>query len=212
MKMMKKGFGLIVGLVFLAMFAATPSHAGILLSDNFNSENGGVGALNYTGFKNWTVSTAPGMSGVGAGYGSVDLIGNGFYDFYPGNGLYVDLDGSTNNAGVLATKQTFAAGTYDVSFNLAGNDRGAPNNTVVVTLGSYSTNLSIANNAPFSPAYNLIINTTSPGQLSFHNLGGNNQGAILDNVAVSSVPVPPSVLLLAPGLLGLVGMRKRFKI
>ncbi len=30
-------------------------------------------------------------------------------------------------------------------------------------------------------------------------------------VANTPVPVPPSVLLLAPGLLGLVGMRKRFK-
>ena len=31
-------------------------------------------------------------------------------------------------------------------------------------------------------------------------------------VAAAPVPVPPSVFLLAPGLLGLVGMRKRFKL
>ena len=53
-------------------------------------------ALNYTGFANWTVYS-----------GTVDLIGNGSYDFLPGDGLYVDLDGSTSDAGVLTTKQSF---------------------------------------------------------------------------------------------------------
>ena len=45
-----------------------------LFSDNFNAQNGGVGTLNFSGFTNWTVSN-----------GSVDLIGNGFFDFYPGD-------------------------------------------------------------------------------------------------------------------------------
>src|SRR5579862_1829881 len=71
----------------LAAFAlcvgAPAAHAQVyLLNDNFNTENGGVGQLNYTGFDNWNVS------------GAVDLIGNGFFDFYPGNGLYVDMNGS----------------------------------------------------------------------------------------------------------------------
>lgn len=40
------------------------------------------GALAYCGFQNWKVE------------GSVDLLGNGFFDLLPGNGLYVDLVGS----------------------------------------------------------------------------------------------------------------------
>ncbi len=36
-------------------------------------------------------------------------------------------------------------------------------------------------------------------------------GAVNLNVSQSAVPVPPSVLLLFPGLLGLVGIRKRLK-
>ncbi len=73
----------------------------ILFQDDFNSENGGSGALNYNSFANWDVTD-----------GTVDLIGTNFYDFHPGNGLYVDLDGSTSNAGVLTTKQEF---TYQMN-------------------------------------------------------------------------------------------------
>jgi hypothetical protein len=65
-----------------------------LLNDDFDTENSSIGLLDYSRFSNWIVTR-----------GSVDLIGNGFYDFYPGNGLYVDLDGSTNEGGKLESKK-----------------------------------------------------------------------------------------------------------
>ena len=88
---MRRMFGLLVVLIGLA---AGRVDAAVIFSDNFDGENGGVGALNYTGFANFSVSN-----------GLVDLIGNGFFDFLPGNGLYVDLDGSTSDAGVLTKVQ-----------------------------------------------------------------------------------------------------------
>lgn len=42
------------------------------------------GELNYTGFANWDVIQ-----------NTVDLCGNGFFDLLPGNGLYVDMNGTT---------------------------------------------------------------------------------------------------------------------
>jgi hypothetical protein len=46
-------------------------------------------------------------------------------------------------------------------------------------------------------------------QLIFQQIGGNdNMGAILDNVQLSAVPLPPGVFLLGSGLLGLVGWRR----
>ena len=70
---------------------ASAAQAATVFSDNFNSDSLG---LNYTAFVNgWSVSD-----------GTVDLIGTGFFDFYPGNGNYVDLDGSSSNAGVLASR------------------------------------------------------------------------------------------------------------
>lgn len=108
--------------------------------DNFNGENGGVGVLNYGGFANWTV-----------GSGTVDLIGNGFFDFYPGNGLYVDLYGSTSDAGVLTSMAlNLGPGTYTLQFVLAGSTRG-DTNSVNVSLGAlFNETFTLASSDPFA--------------------------------------------------------------
>src|SRR4051812_5214176 len=60
----------------------------ILLSDNFDAENSGNPQLNYFTFANFDVTA-----------GSVDLIGNGYFDAYSSNGLYLDSAGSTGQPG-----------------------------------------------------------------------------------------------------------------
>lgn len=84
----------------------------------------GVGRLNFNAFTNWNVAG-----------GHVDLIGkneggHAVFDLLPGNGLYVDLAGSTTGSGpdlgTLTTKSRFiwASGqTYTVQLRLAGNQR-----------------------------------------------------------------------------------------
>jgi hypothetical protein len=42
----------VLGLIALAR----PASAVVIFSDNFNTENGCVGTLNYNNFANWTVS------------------------------------------------------------------------------------------------------------------------------------------------------------
>lgn len=75
----------------------------------------GEGQLAYNNFLNWNV--------IGC---CVDLQGNGFIDYLPGNGLYVDLRGtgaSQYNA-QLESKNTFAlisGETYRITVRLAGN-------------------------------------------------------------------------------------------
>ena len=199
---MKKRFK--ATLILIALLAwAGPAMANLtLFSDNFDSENGGSGSLDYGSFVNWTVSD-----------GTVDLIGNGYYDLQPGNGLYVDMDGSTNNAGKLtSTSIALSPGTYNLSFDLAGNQRNSSSEsvTVEVVLGPlFSQSYSLTQNAPFT-TYNATFSvvTGQSANLTFEGAGGDNIGMLLDNVKLTSVVPTPSALLL--GLLG-VGCVKRLK-
>ena len=198
----RKMFGICAVIGLLLGFASNSSALPIPFSDNFDSENGGVGQLNYTGFANWTIVD-----------GMVDLIGNGYYDFLPGNGLYVDLDGSTRNPGQMISSSIFdlQPGTYALSFDLAGNQNQAPDDEVTVqlamgdllnktyTLGSYD---------PFTTfTETIIVSSATPASLSFEGTGSDNIGMLLDNVSVMLVPEPATICLL--GLGGLLLRRRK---
>jgi hypothetical protein len=76
----------------------------------------GAGKLNYDAFLNWNVVD-----------GSVDLEGNGFFDFLPGNGLYIDMAGTApNQKGKLQLKTPIAltnGHVYGLTVWLSGNQR-----------------------------------------------------------------------------------------
>ncbi len=153
----------------------------IVFSDDFNAYafQGG-----WTPPTNWT---APGP-------GTVDLIGEttsgNDFDLYPGNGGFVDLDGSNQMPGELQTIASFAAGTYTLTFDLGGNARGDIDKTTLVTLGSFSTSITLPSDSPLQ-LYAYTFETTG-GDLSFQDLPGGNQdiGNILDNVTLSTTNPP----------------------
>jgi hypothetical protein len=190
----------------LWLVSGVTGHAAVLLNDNFDTENGGVGVLNYFGFANFNVANS------GSG-GASDLIGNGFFDFYPGNGLYVDLCGSESACGVLTTKQTFGPGNYTVTLGIAGNARVNGTDALDVNFGSFAGSFPLTEFQTATETENVTL--TAPGQLSISDQGtfGPLIGDILLSVEVQTAsvatPEPGSLVLFAAGLLGLAAVRRR---
>lgn len=148
---------------------------------------------------NWTVTN-----------GTVDVVGNGDQDYLPGNGLFVDLDGSTNDAGQLRTSfQLNADVTYIATYQLAGSQREelslmierSTTDIVDVFFGSSFLSHTLNANDPIT-TFSQSFTPTSDGfyELMFQNQGGDLIGAILTEVTVATVPEPASVATMLLGL------------
>ncbi len=196
--------------------AFTPT---VIFCDNFDSENGGVGVKNYTGFTNWTVSD-----------GSVDLIGftgvvGPYWDLLPGNGLYLDMDGSSTDAGkITSIPLSLEAGDYVLRFDVAGNQRSYGSDSVLVQVGEGSLvneTISVLDTDDFmSISISFTVDAATTTSISFEGIGGDNVGLLLDNVCLlyndmsnpggSTVPAPGAVFLGGIGV-GIVGWLRRRK-
>ncbi len=130
-------------------------------ADGPTTWTGNNGKLNYTGFVNWDVAS-----------GTVDLIGNSFWDFYPGQGLYVDTAG-TPGVGVLQSKTafTFTSGhSYRLTLKLGGNTRIPGDTSVQATTvgGLFSTTFVSHTYDPLSDSVvNFTPGSTTTDKLSF---------------------------------------------
>src|SRR4051794_7100300 len=109
----------LTGAVALAAVAASPASAAVVFTDNFDTD---IPALNTVPV-GWTVTN-----------GTVDIVASGSYGITC-SGNCVDLDGSTGDAGVLTSNQTFGPGNFVLSFDLSGNQRGGASDTVQVSYG-----------------------------------------------------------------------------
>ncbi|MCF7999321.1 MAG: VPLPA-CTERM sorting domain-containing protein [Methylovulum sp.] len=192
--------------------AVTTANASTVFSDNFDSNALGLGTnLNPVVPASWSVNN-----------GTVDIIGNpNSFDFLPGNGRYIDLDGSSNDAGVLSRAFNLSSGVnYLANFYLAGSHRGT-SESGTVTFGTSSLNYSFIAYNSLNPSpqhsntgftlYSLLFTPTSSGNynLTFANNGNDNVGALLDNVTVTATPIPAAIWLFGSALAGLVGVSRR---
>lgn len=177
----------------------------IVLTQDFDAEFGsgdgasGESSLNHSTFSNWSVTS-----------GSVDLIHNGDYGIRCANnsGKCVDLDGGTLDAGTLTSDPiSFAPGRYRISYQLAGVEASfsaagaADLNTVQISVGElFAESVTREPGAAFEQfggTFDVTEPTTLP--LVFQNLGGDNFGAIVDEIELTLVSIPePAAFTMLP--------------
>jgi PEP-CTERM motif len=211
---------LITSFALLASVQTVSAAVVTSLSDNFTM--GETPALNWTGDSVFV----PVPNSPATGQPSVDLVSPTTYPtLVPNSGNApsaiiglnaVDLDGSTGTgftpSGVLQSVNNLAAGSYEVTFYLAGNLRGAPAQVTDVTLGNQTISLGSIPNTQNYTLYSLIFSDVSQGTLSFTDLGpATQQGTLLTDVTVSAVPEPATWVMMILGFVGLSFMAYRRK-
>ncbi|NOX59975.1 MAG: PEP-CTERM sorting domain-containing protein [Planctomycetes bacterium] len=204
--------------VLVSGVLSTGAEGSVVFVDNFDGENGGTPTTNFNGYSNWTTTV-----------GSTDLIGSGFFDVYPGNGLYVDLDGTTSEAGTLESTANIplTTGQYLFEFDLGDTNflpgsPGTPNGMTVTLFDSGGGVLASANFDSSDTAANMMLTQSIPFD-SVSDTGltiqflhdpapggpGDTFGLIIDNVQVTLIPEPGTIALFCLAIPGMLGRRAR---
>ena len=175
---------------------SAPLHGSTILNENFNELTPALGATSVGAFS--------AINGT-----NVDILGTGTYGqfcFSPEGGNCVDMDGTGGDPqGQLESTMVFSPGTYLLSFDLIGSQRGNAA-TTTVTFGNYTQTFVLASTDDSTGVVvNQSVTLTSAGQLSFASDTPGVSGDLLDNVSVSTAattaPEPSSLLLIAFTLL-----------
>ncbi len=203
--------------IAMILVAPTLSHANLITNGSFE-----------TGFSNWAgpVWATYSFSGWTVTGGSVDVSyapsGNWWQ---ASDGLFsLDMNGSSVGAIRSDAFATTPGQTYQVRFAMAGNPAGQYGRTMTMDVAVNGASPLAFSHLVTEPSYYsgmplsweeksfTFVADSAQTYLTFTSTyyGSYYQGATLDNVRVDAVPVPASLLLFAPGLLGLAGLRKKF--
>lgn len=192
--------------------SASAATSAVLFSDDFDGETRGLS----TAPTKWTVSD-----------GTVDILGPGLFDFYPDNGNYIDVDGSTRDGGRMETRTEFIfdiGSKYTLSFQYGKNKSINSQEFLyfgVTGAGGFGQLIEMPGPAIptlLSHSYSFFA-TSARGRIYFETSSADNVGPIIDAVVLTAdpvapppplapIPLPATLPLLAAALVTL-GLRRR---
>lgn len=147
----------------------------IILKDDIDDENGGVAAKNVATLSNFNVTRE-----------CIDLHGPGSTNPLPGNGLYIDMDGTCNQAGRIESKSAYplAAGTYMLDIVMAGNNQVEKPDTMTVSVGSALSQQVIRQaRDPFQLySFPFTVAAATSATIVFDHQGTDQQGILIDAI------------------------------
>jgi hypothetical protein len=124
------------------------------------------------------------------------------------DGLFaIDLAGTPGPGSIFQNLSTVNGQGYTLSFYASSN--GSASTMEVFWGGSLLDTVNTPAGTTFQFFSYLVSAAGASTELRFRSTQTDNDGAIVDNVSVNAVPVPPAVWLLASSILGLVGIARR---
>ena len=111
-------------------------------------------------------------------------------DFFPGHPLYIDMESSSGDTGILTSKKAFELrpGKYRIEFNLVGDPLGAPRKVHFNVGDIYDDEVTLGTDEMVKAVKrDIVVKTPSIARLVFQHQGGDFQSLMLDSVRLTKL-------------------------